>query len=185
MFHYSAQSPAGEAKCRSFPLWHSPWNTVFIKARMPQCTEMDRKPIYPPTFSDKAGMYFSNLLNMAFLICHHYISSRCFPGVGVGRECHTLRLLLGVTSHWLLVWECNDTDQRPTDCSRGSLVSVPLEAGLSSWPALLQALTPATDTGLEGIGQVSELSVGLIGEERREEHVSVAGHQLPVSHWRR
>lgn len=45
------------------------------------------------TFSDKAGMYFSNLLNMAFLIRHQYISSPCLPR---RENCHTLGLFLQV-----------------------------------------------------------------------------------------
>lgn len=90
MFHDSAQSSAGATKCSPF------LQRILTGTRSYQSadtTEMDRKPRYLLTFSDKAGMYFPNLLNMAFLICHHDISSPCFPW---GEECHTLGLFLRV-----------------------------------------------------------------------------------------
>lgn len=70
--------------------------------------------------------------------------------------------------------------ETPINCSPPHSPQRPLKVELISWPASY----PTTDTGLKGIGQDFK-TVRFIREEGRGEYVSVAGHQLPISHWTR
>lgn len=119
---------------------------------MPQCAEVNGYTAYLPTFSDKAGMCFANLLNMALLICHHYISSPGFPRRGEMLYPRSFLMgwhLIGCWSNVLFTeWECKALTKRllaaPLAHSSQCLRKQNSAAGLPT--------TPAIDTGLKGIG---------------------------------
>lgn len=123
-------------KCGSLPLSHSNWNMVFIEAQTPQCMKIDIKPT---TLSDKAGMYFSNLLNMALLIQHRCISSPCLPS---GDNAVPQDFPQGFTAHLLSVQCLAHPKRMQKTLTKGLLIAslahscqCPLKAELMSWPA--------------------------------------------------
>lgn len=94
-------------------------------------------------------MYFSNLLNTAFLIWHHYIPSPFLPR---GKMLYLRTFLTGL--HLLGCWSnvcspnAKTTDQRPINCSPCSLSALWEQNSSAGLPFI-----SVTDTGLKGIGQ--------------------------------
>lgn len=158
------------------------------KRRHHKCTETDIKG-YLPHFLIRQECTFQISWTWPFSSATTiFLHLACLGG-----KCYILGLFLWVDISLAVgpmscsPSESKHTDQRPTNCSPCSLGVLWRQNSSADSPATL-----AIDTGFKRY-KISKLFVSLIreggedgGREReRKEYISVAGHQLPISYWRR